>query len=452
MTETFHLQGRWWLSDHEDHQVFGTLSWDPEEGGVLRLHDELRPVESLDRVRVDGSGQQYRANRGGPQQTYPLIFGRVGNREYTLLDSFRLSVEEYDLEERTEKVLVNRFLEGAWFDDPDELCVDRAAFEMRHLTAWIGRSGLKVDWSSPGGTENDVFAVVTAKSLPSLIVEQDDREFRLMQRLGTTGDEMHDAGVTQSWSFALRAAEPKPLDTFIATASDFQDLVSVATGKTAQLEKVVLAHPDVPLKSLGGSIGGLRGDITYYVRWSNQAPPCEPVKRPEAYFTFDDFGGIGGVGRWLTVAAEYRTELGRVMATRYRESMFIEDRIMNVSAALDSFDKHRRATGKSVKYARRLKECVSLAGEPFLDLIVCDPVEWIEQVVATRHDLAHHRERFRDSGTVGNGLLADQLYWLFALCMLRMCEAPAAAYDRISQHRQIRWLTEEAERYGGRPA
>lgn len=45
------------------------------------------------------------------------------------------------------------------------------------------------------------------------------------------------------------------------------------------------------------------------------------------YFTLDELGGIDAVRRWLVAAQDYRTELARVMATRYSGSMFLEDRI-----------------------------------------------------------------------------------------------------------------------------
>jgi hypothetical protein len=93
MTEALELQGRWWLPDHGDHRVFGTLSWNASGGGTLHLQDELRPVVWLDNVLSDGSVQKYRDDRG-ETQAYPLILGRVENRVYTLLDSFRLSVCE----------------------------------------------------------------------------------------------------------------------------------------------------------------------------------------------------------------------------------------------------------------------------------------------------------------------------------------------------------------------
>lgn len=132
------------------------------------------------------------------------------------------------------------------------------------------------------------------------------------------------------------------------------------------------------------------------------------------------------------------------MATRYSHTMFVEDRIMNLCAALDSFDTVRRHTNQYVDFAVHITECIALAGQPFLDLIVDDPGDWANMVKEVRHDLAHHRDRFRRDGTVGEHLTSEQLFWLFALCMLRVTEAPEAVFDSISSHGQIQWLIEQA--------
>lgn len=446
MTPPLTLQGRWWLPDHPDHRVFGTLTWDADEGGTLLLQDELRPVVWLDNVLADGSVQKYRSDRGEKQRTYPLIYGQIEHQAYTLLDSFRLSAREYDEDERTEKVHVNRFLEGAWFDDPDELRVDQLVIDMRHLTGWVNHSGLEVEWPQPDGDDTDVFAVVTAKTLPPFETNGEEVILRLTQAIGGTGDHVHALGIEQRWTLRLHTSGPEPLEVPLEVAYEFQHLISIAVGHTAQFEKVVLHHPDLPAQSLAGTpLGATRHDVSYYVRWSNRTAPRDPVKTHDMYFTYDDLGGIEGIGRWLAVAADYRTELSRVMATRYSEAMVLEDRIMNVSAAHESFDQHRRATGrKRVKYATRIKECIDLAGQPFLDLIAVDPNHWIRQVVDARNDLAHHRESFRATGGAGDHLLAEQLFWLFAMCMLRLADAPPEVFERIAQHRQTRWLTEKA--------
>ncbi len=117
---------------------------------------------------------------------------------------------------------------------------------------------------------------------------------------------------------------------------------------------------------------------------------------------------------------------------------------MNVSAALESFDTVRCHGPKSTKYEARIARCVELAGRVFQDLIDSEIHDWVLSVVEARHDLAHHREGFRTVGSVGDHLLAEQLYWLFSMCMLRVAGAPEGAFEAIGRHAQVRWLREQA--------
>lgn len=446
MTGTLDIQGRWWLPEHEDHKVFGTFRWDPATGGVLQLQGEMRPIVIKDNVLADGSVQKYRDHPSRAEKQYPVIWGQVERQAYTLLNCFQLSVRELDLDDSIERVHVNRLLEGAWFDYPNELDGDRVVIDLRHLTGWVNQSGLSTHHPRHDNGEADQFSVITARILPTLRAQHGDTSVRFFQSLQEHGDHIHDVSIKQRWSLSLVADKPSPLTTFMDTASDIQDLVSIAVGETANFDKVSLQHPALPKLSLAGTpLGNWREDITYHAQWSNRAEPCDPVERHDMYFTLDDLGGMNGVARWLDVTDRYGTELSRVMATRYNATMFLEDRIMNVSAALDSFDKVRRDTGKAkVDYVDRITECIALAGEPFTELIAQDAREWAKSVKETRHDLAHHRERFRLNGSVGEHLQSQQLFWLFAMCMLRLADAPTAVFDRISNHAQVRWLTEQA--------
>lgn len=84
--------------------------------------------------------------------TYPIIFGRAEHRAYTLLDTFSLSTREFDADERIERILVNRYLGGAWFDDPGRPMVDRLIVTMRHLPGWVDQSGIQVEWPASEGS------------------------------------------------------------------------------------------------------------------------------------------------------------------------------------------------------------------------------------------------------------------------------------------------------------
>jgi hypothetical protein len=446
---TFDVQGLWWLPEYKNHRVPGTLVWNAESGGQLGLHGEIRPVVWNDNVLSDGSIQKYRDPRTPTDQQYPIILGQAGPLAYTLVRSFSLSLRESADGDSIERVHVNEVLEGAWFTSPEDLQADRVFIDLRHLTGWVDRSGLSASYPSTDDPSDPRFAIVTATALPSLKTDCGDVDVRLVHRLGTSGDHIHSLVVKQGWSLQLTRPALTPISRFLDTASDIQDLLSIAVGMTASFDRVVIQHPDLLALSLAGTPfgGGQRADITFHAGWSNHADPCEPVVRHNMYFTFADLGGIDAVGRWLDQAERYRTELGRVMATRYSTKMYVEDRIMNICAALDSFDKVRRGT--SADYVERIKQCVALAGPPFLNLIHQDPAGWARAVKEARHDLAHHRERFRLDGSVGEHLLAEQLFWLFTMCMLRLAEAAESAFDSLAHHRQIQWLTEQAR---GAPA
>ncbi|PKH37870.1 hypothetical protein CXG46_21010 [Nocardioides alpinus] len=426
--------------------MFGTFEWSVTDGGTLHLNGQLLPIEVKDNVLPDGSIQKYRSRDQLETQRYPVIWGEVEGTGYTLLDCFRRSLRELSLEDSIERVHVNRVLEGALFDYPNELDGDRVVIDLRHLTGWVDQTGLSTDHPRHSDGGDDRFSIITARTLPTLKVQHGDTSVRFFQSLQEQGDHIHELGIRQRWSLSLVAEEPQPLAAFMDTlASDVQDLVSIAVGRTANFDKVCLQHPALPKMSVGGTpIGDWREDITYYAQWSNHAETTDPVTTHDMYFTLDDLGGMEGIGRWLGVAATYRTELSRVMATRYSPHMFLEDRIMNTSAALDSFDMVRRQTGKHLDYAERIRHCVDLAGEPFRNLIHVDPITWAEHARETRNDLAHHRERFRLNGSIGEHLHSEQLFWLFAMCILRLADAPPSVFKSIDEHAQLRWLRGQA--------
>lgn len=444
MGPTLDVHGRWWLPEHADHQVPGLLTWNPETGGELRLHGELRPVKWIDNVLADGTVQKYREHRMRVDSRYPIIHGRSESQGYTLLDSFTLTIRPQYAEESSERVRVNRVLEGALFDGEDDLAADRANFRMRHLSSWVGTTGLSSEHPRLRQDGEDRFALVTARTIPTFSASHDGGSVQLAQWLKGTGDGVHALGVEQGWALRFVFPVERRMQWFIDAAGDFQDLATIGVGHTADFESVVVQHPDLPLLSLAGTpIGDARADINYYARWSARSDPTDPVTKHDMYFTFDDIGGVDGVGRWMVLAEHYRTELGRVMATRYSSSMYLEDRIMNVCASLDSFDRVRRDTGTHVDYVKRLEACIDLAGQPFLDLISQNPHQWARDVKELRHDLAHHRQRFRLEGSVGEHLVSEQLFWLFVMCMLRLVDTPRAAFESIANHQQIDWLKEQ---------
>ena len=96
MQEPLDVQGIWWLPGSPDHKVHGWFSWDPEEGGTLRLAGTLRPQAWVENALPDGHVQRYlerpsaktsniRASMDSPASTSSTW--RVRSKRASALDS-----------------------------------------------------------------------------------------------------------------------------------------------------------------------------------------------------------------------------------------------------------------------------------------------------------------------------------------------------------------------------
>ena len=252
----------------------------------------------------------------------------------------------------------------------------------------------------------------------------------------------------ESWKLTLESEKASLIDAMTDVAVDVRALVTIATGKSADIEKVVLQHPAIA-SSIGNPARNVREDITYYSRWSHRAAEEGLARRQDLYFDLMKFGGIRGLHHWLVAAKKYSTELRRVMATRYTGDMYLEVRIINTCASLESFDGTRRRNRRKddLEFADRIAACVQFAPPLLRTLLVEDVEAWVARVVEIRNQVAHHGHAFRETGTAGEHLLAEQLYWLFVMCMLRASGAPDVVFESIGRHGQVRWLTEMAREH-----
>ncbi|WP_162799167.1 hypothetical protein [Nocardioides sp. 616] len=451
----------WWLPDYPDRRVPGRLTWDPDRGGDLKLMGELRKPVILDNHLADGGVQKYRVRPNKLERHYPVILGshktNAGREEaYTLLNSLSLnSVGFHGLEEFPEHISPGALLHGAWYTDPSEIEADRAIFDLSHLSSWVNLSGLEIEYPQLSGSHVDPFIVITGTDLPAFSTTHENAIVELRQLLRQTGDHEHASGVDQSWQLVIKIEPMGELERFTDIAIDIRALVTIGAGKTADITRAVLQHPQLHQHTLDGTpVPAFRDDITYLNRWAHRGSNDSSIRKHDLYFDLEQLGGADGVRRWLDAASTYRTELRRVMATRYTDAMYLEDRIMNTSAALERFDKVRRPDAPKVfrdgkwhvaSFVDRIIACADYAGPTFADLIVEDAPVWAKRVKFVRNQLAHHDDPFRITGEVGEHVLAEQVYWLFVMCLLRECDAPDATFESIARHGQIRWLSEQVE-------
>jgi hypothetical protein len=447
MNEPIEAQGVWWLPETPDHKVPGWFSYDLEEGGTLRLAGSLRPLNWINNVLPDGTTQRFVGHRPDEDRLYPRIHGQSGSRLFHIEDAFQLSLEHGLCREddAAEKIHVNWLITGALFEGEGKPKINRAVVELQHLTSWVNNDALSLRTDRmPDG----VFGIAQASYEPTMKADiGDGLELSLSQALATGGDHRNDLTLNQRIVLNIHANTPRPMNALTDRVSDFQDLLTIAAGRVANIEKFHFTHVDLPKLSMAGTpLGTWKEELGLYTRWANRDSDRERLSPYAMVFTFAQFGGLEGLRKWMRVADVYRSELDRIMATRYNPTMFVEDRVAHCVAALEGFDRTRRSSkDQDTRLVERLRRCVSHAGTPFPDLLGGESVEtWTERAKNHRHALGHHLDRFRANTSLVERELGDQLLWLAELCLLREADAPAAVFDRIRESSHFRWVAQRA--------
>lgn len=153
---------------------------------------------------------------------------------------------------------------------------------------------------------------------------------------------------------------------------------------------IQLFHPQFTIKRPGRAINL---PVELFMEWIAKVEPgLKPLRERHMLFTFDQFGGMAGVERWMPVAERYRELLGRVMNTIYPSSMFVQDRVLNRVASLEAL--HKQWSGRSAKLVDALQELPAYADAPFEHLVGSGKVTtWCQKAKDERHDIAHHLGR-----------------------------------------------------------
>jgi hypothetical protein len=136
----------------------------------------------------------------------------------------------------------------------------------------------------------------------------------LGQNLSTKGPG-NSLSLTESFSCKLAYDGSVSIEDLLETASDIQDLVSIATDRSAQYGSVQASHPDL-VDHYGSRF------FTVWSAWTAlRKEGMRPLWRHDLFFTLDDIGGMKGLAEWMKVAETYRSPLGRTMATKYAETV-----------------------------------------------------------------------------------------------------------------------------------
>jgi len=129
----FESIGVWFLPSAPDSQIPGTLTFSKDGGLSLKLAGKFRPGLSIENA------------------AYPLIQGVVSDSPYgrfiTLFNCFRTNLQTGMPGISLETICANHGFAGSDYVDSEAMLFDSALLSFSPLAAWLGYSGLSVDYS-----------------------------------------------------------------------------------------------------------------------------------------------------------------------------------------------------------------------------------------------------------------------------------------------------------------
>lgn len=443
--EPIEAPGEWWLPENPDKKVPGILSVSEEGRAELRLIGAFRSWRDMGTTSVaeDGSSvttltQQAMENAA----VYPRIVGISQASQFTLEDCFRTGMKENLLSSAppTERIHVGQTFKGVLFEPGEALEFSSLTVQLDWLPYWLRLRGIEESVTSR--RQEDDFSPVhhdlkltrqEPKSFPGL----DGGTITLGQTYGLLGDGVTERRLKQDAYFTVEAPDLSSVSSLLRQASLIQDLVSIGTGKVAAFRSVSLTHPDITT-DLGGK--RVTTNIDMYAPWQLKNPEeIRTLWEHDLVFSFDDIGGVAGIGGWLTGVRPYQYALSRAMATRYARGGFAADSFFATAAALEAYDRTKHQDNQY--YVDRLKRCGEFAGVPFVNL-VGKVDNWARVAKDARNDVAHHNPGVGDA-SLEQVILGRSAYWLFVICMLREAGAPESLFKKLQGHSSFRWVRDE---------
>ena len=419
--EDLDVRGWFWLPEHPDQRIPGSLKFDSKNGAVLSL---IGSFKELPKLPVDFD-QRIRLN------------GIVENGDVTLDQCRRTKYRVRSPGIATEEYRAPLLFSGCRFDSDEPLEFTSVYFQLHSLQHWVGKTGIYVT-----SHETDR----TGSSQPSHIHYTPIKESTIPLGLGMLGiafpykispTTMGEVTVSENCGFRIQFSSPTSLRETLTLCSLLQDLVTVGVGKPAFPTMITLTHSDLYRELPGGRV--IHDKIRLYLQSpKNGAVDAEPASSPtDMLFTYDQVRGINGVAKWLSVTRRYQVVLNVLLSDSYAQQIYSDIKFANAIIATESLIRIR-TNNQRITLDNELKQLASEAGSIF-QMLVGDIEAWAKEVIKTRVRNVVHRGLFEHERPRLT-LLASTLYFLVVLSILRECDVPEETLSSVQAHDTFRLL------------
>jgi hypothetical protein len=391
--------GSFWLPEEPGDVLTGNLSFSHEKGISLQLVGDFANNlfdDAERRSRIIGVTAKKRVTLDGCSP---------GNHSTTSLGL------------RTQEYRIDRMWLGHHFAASDETRFTAAIVTFDDLPVWVGRSIVQVTHQYRDGK----FAYANARfeALPEETISYTRGTLTLGFQGSHGGEPVVEYRMRSRPFLKIGRAEATNYDEFLTEISRIQDLITICTDRPCGIRSVHFENNDIPERALNGRSFGLPKKIELRASQVHPArPDGENLLRPHTMLlSFDQFGGLPMIGKWLSGSPKFSPVLGSLMSSRYRSKMYAENRFLNMTTAAESLHRLIKTGTKldPAEFARRSELAITaLDGH--------EEQEWIRGILryANEPSLGSRlRKLAKEAKPAMRGLIRDFSKWSSAVVGVR---------------------------------
>ena len=425
--EELNLEGIFWLDTNPDDQVAGRLTFDTINGAHLGL------IGSLHRL-----GEAF-GKSAGPVRIHGLAEGK----KLTLVDCYRSNTLMQIPGIVREQYRPLHVLSGVQLGENQPLEFDGVRLKLLHLDSWVWKTGTTTDISRDNHSTGIEKIQITCTLLENESFPTDDGELELIFTYDFNPDPFRITTLTQSTLLGVQFSEPCPLLSIFETCTALRNLLTIGVGAPAFATEVSLTRSDSTRDVGGGETSPI--PIGLYNQGLGDATQREVknIHPLEMLFTYDDIGELQGIAAWLETSAKFKPVIGSLLSHWYLPTMYTDNRFLNIIIAAEALERIRR-NRQSVNFSEGLESLADLAGDPFRSLVQ-DVQPWANEIIRARTNHLVHRGLHGDMDGLRMHWLAESLYFLVVLCLLRECGVPEKVLSKIQQNQRFKHTYEQLQ-------
>ncbi|MGW5048673.1 ApeA N-terminal domain 1-containing protein [Streptomyces griseoluteus] len=455
--------GIFWVDGHENDELQGRLRFDPEEDGI-----KLNLIGTFNAVNPNEEDELIR------------ILGWIGKDKVTLENCFSVGTSQSSPGIQESSYRANAILVGHHASEPSPE-FQSATVSLSNLSNWIDRTGINRDMNLDG--EDDNQKVEFKYHLTPLDREAfrfSGGEVALHFAWETKGDQRHSVTLRHWPTLKITYNERRSLRDIQKDIGLLESLLSLCTGVSTSIDKLVLQRPDIRVTMISGEDGPDEQPVEFLSQPLKYSDPLERKSTPRhrMLLTYDEFGGIEAVANWLDTAHRFRRALNSFTSIWRAKQMFAENRFLNVTFAAEAFHRitqggsymgseefdrllqaylestpkehhdwllGRIAYGNDLPLVKRLRQ---LAGRssPATRILIKNKGQWAFLLSRVRNELTHVGETTRSFGGSELVYLTESVISVVRVCMLLECGVDAERFRSKADSYALTWYKPRLER------